>query len=74
VAVAGKLYPNPPLSALRRSLFGSEGFFYWRDALTPVASRSWRNERSTFATTYWTGWTLIRVFGFRVALIQKGPW
>jgi hypothetical protein len=72
--VAVRQYPAPPAGALRRALFGSEGFFYWRDAFTPVTVRCWRNERSSFATVTWSGWRLVRVFGFRVALIQKGPW
>lgn len=56
-------------------LFGDEGLFYWRDALTPVTVRCWRSERQkNMFEKLWTGWRLVRVFGVRVALVQKGPW
>ncbi len=57
-----------------RALFGDEGVWYWRDALIPLSVRCWRNETRGIMTTSWIGWRLVRVFGWRVALLQKGPW
>ena len=58
-----------------KSVFGARGFFHWRDAATPYTVRKWRDETRGVLTVHWSGWKLIRVFGFRVALIQEAnPW
>lgn len=55
-------------------LFGRQGFWYWRDAFTPLTIRRWREEQRGILNVTWSGWTLTRCFGFRVALIHKEPW
>lgn len=69
-------YPRMPsrLAMVALSVLGDEGLFYWRDAFTPLTVRCWRVERRGVMATSWSGWRLIRVFGWRVALLQKGPW